>query len=249
MKRNVANISWNAGAVPLAKNETHGKVIAIMEKEPRGKVLDVPTGTKILADRLKKIGFEVSWCDINSSYFSISDLAFEIGDLNHSLPYPNGSFDFIACIEGLEHLENPFNAIREFHRLLKPGGKVFLSFPNYLNIERRLRFLITGLFSKIPSPKKLGKDRFENLWMLHLTPLTYPILKLVMEHSGFKILLIEKDKEKKHMQWLLPTVWVIRCYCLFWSKEKKEDYHLGEALSSEIIMGGNTLILVAERRD
>jgi SAM-dependent methyltransferase len=244
---NHPDIQWSFGAVPLSRDEIHDKVIEMMDKEPRGRVLDVPTGTGILADRLRKRGFEVSCCDINPSYFSISDLAFEVGDLNHSLPYPNGSFDFIDCIEGLEHLENPFNAIREFHRLLKPGGKVFLSFPNYLNIERRLRFLITGLFSKIPSPKKLGKDRFENLWMLHLTPLTYPILKLVMEHSGFKILLIEKDKEKKRMKWLLPIVWGIRCYCLFWSKEKKKDYHLGDTLSPQLIMGGNTLILVAEK--
>ena len=246
---NHTDAKWIFGAVPLARDEIHDKVIEMMDKEPRGRVLDVPTGTGILADRLRKRGFEVSCCDINPSYFSISDLALEVGDLNHSLPYPNGSFDFIACIEGLEHLENPFNAIREFHRLLKPGGKVFLSFPNYLNIERRLRFLITGLFSKIPSPKKLGKDRFENLWMLHLTPLTYPILKLMMEHLGFKILHIEKDKEKKRMRWLLPIVLVIRFYCLFWSKEKKKDYHLEDTLSPPLIMGGNTLILVGEKEE
>ena len=238
---------WIFGAVPLSRDEIHDKVIEMMDKEPRGRVLDVPTGTGILADRLRKRGFEVSCCDINPSYFSISDLALEIGDLNHSLPYSSTSFDFIICVEGIEHLENPFNAVREFSRLLKTKGKIFLSLPNYLNIERRLRFLITGLFSKIPSPKKLGKDRFENLWMLHLTPLTYPILKLVMEHSGFKILLIEKDKEKKRMKWLLPIVWGIRCYCLFWSKEKKKDYHLEDTLSPQLIMGGNTLILVAEK--
>jgi len=29
MKQYVANISWNAGAVPLARNETHDKDIAI----------------------------------------------------------------------------------------------------------------------------------------------------------------------------------------------------------------------------
>lgn len=238
---------WSFGAVPLSRDEIHDKVVAIMDEESRGKVLDVPTGTGILADRLRKKGFEVSCCDINPSYFSVPDLELKVGDLSRSLPYPSEFFDFIACIEGLEHLENPFNAIREFQRLLKAGGKVILSFPNYLNIERRLRFLITGLFSKIPSPKKLGKDRFEHLWMLHLTPLTYPILKLVLEHSGFKILFIEKDKEKKRMKWLLPVVWGIRCYSLFWSKEKKEDYHLEETLSPQLIMGGNTLILMAEK--
>lgn len=240
-------MQWPYGMVPLSRDEIHDKVIEMIEKEPRGKTLDVPAGTGILADRLRKIGFDVSCCDIDVSYFSAPDLSLDVGDLNQSLPYSSTSFDLITCIEGVEHLENPFNAVREFYRLLKPGGKVILSLPNYLNIERRLRFLITGLFSKIPSPKKLGRDRFEHLWMLHLTPLTFPILKLMMEHSGFKILRIDKDKVKKRMKWLLPLVWVIRGYCFFWSKEKKEDYHLKDTLSPLLIMGGNTLIVVGEK--
>jgi ubiquinone/menaquinone biosynthesis C-methylase UbiE len=233
--------------VSLSRDEIHAKVIELADPGPRGKALDVPTGTGILANRLRKIGFEVSCCDIDPSYFSAPGLNLDIGDLNQSLPYPPSSFDLITCVEGIEHLENPFNAIREFSRILRPGGKVILTLPNYLNIERRLRFLVTGLFSKLPSPKKLGKERFEHLYMLHLTPLTYPILKVMMEHSGLKVLQIEKDKEKKRMKWLLPLVWVIRGYCFFWSKEKKEDYHLGDTLSESLIMGGNTLIVVGEK--
>ncbi len=238
---------WSYGMVALSRNEIHGKVIELAARLPRGKALDVPTGSGVLGDRLRMIGFEVSCCDIDSSYFSAPDLTLDIGDLNQSLPYPTGSFDLITCVEGIEHLENPFHAIREFSRILKPGGKLILTLPNYLNLERRLRFLVTGLFSKIPSPKKLGKDRFDHLYMLHLIPLTYPILKVMMEHSDFKILQVEKDKEKKRMKWLLPLAWMIRGYCFFWSKEKKEDYHLKDTLSDSLIMGGNTLIVVSQR--
>ncbi len=49
--------TWSYGAVPLARSETHDKVVEMMEKEPRGKVLDVPTGTGVLAGRLKRDGF------------------------------------------------------------------------------------------------------------------------------------------------------------------------------------------------
>ncbi len=232
----------------LAREETHEWMIGALSKERKGFLLDAPAGTGALAARLKKMGFSVSCCDINPSLFSIQDIEIKKGDLNQSLPYPSGSFDIVTCIEGLEHLENPFNAIREFYRILKPGGKLFLSLPNYLNIERRLKFLITGLFSKIPSPKKLGKDRFDNLWMLHLNNLTYPVLKLALEHWGFRIVSLERDKEKKRMKWLLPVVWGIRCYCFFWPREKREEYQLEETLSATLIMGGNTLILVAEKK-
>ncbi|MCX8118172.1 MAG: class I SAM-dependent methyltransferase, partial [Desulfobacterota bacterium] len=245
MNRPIASSTkWPYGMVSLSRTEIHEKVMAIAQKEPRGRALDVPTGTGILAARLKKLGFEVQCCDIDPTYFSAPDLTLDIGDLNRSLPYPADLFDLITCVEGIEHLENPFNAIREFSRVLKPGGKLILTLPNYLNIERRLRFLITGLFSKIPSPKKLGRDRFEHLYMLHLSPLTFPILRLMMEHCGFKILFLDRDKEKRRMRWLLPLVWAIRCYCSFWTEEKKEDYHLKETLSDPLIMGGNTLIVV-----
>jgi len=83
--------------------------------------------------------------------------------------------------------------------------------------------------------------------MLHLNSLTYSALKLFMEHCGFKIIHIEKDKEKKRMIWLLPVVWAIRFYCLFWPKEKREEYHLEDTLSPQLIMGGNTLIVVGEK--
>ena len=49
------------------------------------------------------------------------------------------------------------------------------------------------------------------------------------------------------MKWLLPIVWGIKFYCLFWSREKREDYHLNDTLSSPILMGGNPLILLAEK--
>jgi ubiquinone/menaquinone biosynthesis C-methylase UbiE len=97
-------------------------------KEPRGKVLDVPMGTGILTDRLRKIGFEVSCCDFHSSYFSVPDLKIELGDLNQSLPYPDRTFDYLLCLDGIEHTESPSNAIREFQRVLKKGGELFLSF-------------------------------------------------------------------------------------------------------------------------
>ena len=233
----------------LAREETHDWIVDALSREKKGFLLDAPAGTGSLASRLKKMGFSVSCCDINPSLFSVQDIEIKRGDLSQSLPYLSGSFDFITCLEGLEHLENPFNAIREFHRILKPGGKLFLSLPNYLNIERRLKFLITGLFSKIPSPERFEKDRFDNLWMLHLIPLTYPLLELALEHWGFKILTLEKDKEKKRMKWLLPIVWAIRLFCFFWPKEAREKYHLGDTLSPVLIMGGNTLILVAEKRE
>ena len=246
-RENNSNIQWTYGAVPLSRNETHNKVMEMMGKEPRGSVLDVPTGTGILADRLRKIGFEVSCCDINPAYFSVPELTLNIGDLNQSLPYPNDSFDYLICLDGIEHTENPSNAIREFQRVLKKGGKILLSTPNFLNIERRLRFLFTGTFSKIPSHEVIKNIWKGDITMAHLSPLGYPLLKFIMECHGFHILRLEKDRKKPKMVWLLPLVWLIRLYGRMASKKRRELYRLDETSKDEIILGGNTLIIMGEK--
>jgi ubiquinone/menaquinone biosynthesis C-methylase UbiE len=247
MVENGSIFQWPYGLVPLSRHETHDKVIEMIGREPRGKILDIPTGTGVLADRLRKMGFEVCCCDINPDYFSIPGMKVDIGDMNQRLPYENHSFDYLVCLDGIEHTENPSNAIREFSRVLKKGGKFFLSLPNILNIERRLRFLFMGTFSKIPTHETIRDIWKGDLSMAHLSPLSYPLLKFMMEHYGFRILLIEKDRKKNRMIWLKPLVWIIRCYGLFISGRKRELYRIEETLHEKIIMGGNTLIIMGDK--
>lgn len=45
------------------------------------------------------------------------------------IPEPDSSFDAVMCIEVLEHLPDPVDALRELCRLLKPGGVLILSAP------------------------------------------------------------------------------------------------------------------------
>jgi SAM-dependent methyltransferase len=47
------------------------------------------------------------------------------------VPLPDASLDSILCTEVLEHVPDPDAVWREFHRLLRPGGKVLLTTPMY----------------------------------------------------------------------------------------------------------------------
>lgn len=51
-----------------------------------------------------------------------------------SIPYDDGSFDFIMAAHVLEHLPEPQRALREMVRVLKPGGMLFVC------LTRRSRF-------------------------------------------------------------------------------------------------------------
>lgn len=51
-----------------------------------------------------------------------------VGDIA-AVPEPDGSFDAVLCVEVFEHIPHPVEALREFARLLKPGGRLILTAP------------------------------------------------------------------------------------------------------------------------
>jgi len=51
-----------------------------------------------------------------------------VGDI-HDLPFSDNFQDAIICIAVLEHVEDPIKAVREMHRVLKPGGFCFVYIP------------------------------------------------------------------------------------------------------------------------
>ena len=84
------------------------------------------------------------------SYVAV-DPAFE-GLLNvvatgEALPFPRERFDLVICTQVLNYSANPFQVIAEIHRVLRPGGSLFLSvpaiFPRYA--DQRWRFMPEGL--------------------------------------------------------------------------------------------------------
>lgn len=49
--------------------------------------------------------------------------------LEGALPFPAASFDAVFCTDVLEHVMDVQSAVREFERVLAPGGRVFASVP------------------------------------------------------------------------------------------------------------------------
>ena len=47
----------------------------------------------------------------------------------YNIPFPDNFFDLVVCSEVLEHLHEYNDAVKEMHRVLKPGGKLYASVP------------------------------------------------------------------------------------------------------------------------
>jgi ubiquinone/menaquinone biosynthesis C-methylase UbiE len=47
------------------------------------------------------------------------------------LPFPDNTFDVVAATDVLEHIENDVAALKEWNRVLKPGGTLLLTVPAY----------------------------------------------------------------------------------------------------------------------
>src|SRR4051812_1969203 len=102
--------------VAMAHEAIHERVAEILDGFQRGALLDVPAGEGALASRLKALGFRVRCCDLYTEIFRLTDVEILRGDLSKALPYMDAEFDYITCVEGIEHIENPQQAVREFAR-------------------------------------------------------------------------------------------------------------------------------------
>lgn len=47
----------------------------------------------------------------------------------HAMTFQTAAFDAVICIEVLEHVADPFQAVREIKRVLRPGGRLLLTTP------------------------------------------------------------------------------------------------------------------------
>jgi len=71
----------------------------------------------------------------------------ETGDIYH-LPYTKESFDVCLLMETIEHLEEPGTALKQVIGVLKPGGTLLVSYPNFARPDWRLARWLAEAFNK-----------------------------------------------------------------------------------------------------
>lgn len=59
-------------------------------------------------------------------------------DPNSPLPYADGTFDIVVSMDVIEHVPEPAPWLDEAARVLRPGGVLFLTTPNYASLSLKL---------------------------------------------------------------------------------------------------------------
>lgn len=100
----------------------------------KGKLLDVGSAMGHFLHAARKRGWEVEGVDLSPSACQYARESFGIRTHHGTLLSGNfmaDSFDLVTLWETLEHLPDPLSSLREVSRVLKPGGEVWLSTPNF----------------------------------------------------------------------------------------------------------------------
>lgn len=64
---------------------------------------------------------------------NLSGISWELSDIQ-MLPFRDETFDTVFSCETVEHVPEPARAVEELARVLKPGGRLFLTTPNYFGV-------------------------------------------------------------------------------------------------------------------
>lgn len=168
------------------------KVLELVLAAPGAKILDAPAGRGALSAQLVKAGKSVTAVELDPATIEAKGIEGVAANLEMPLPFDDNSFDTVACVDGIEHLQNPFHVVREFHRVLKPSGSLVLSTPNISAWRSRARYLFTGFHNKGKLP--LTEEAPNPLH--HINLLSYPSLRYMLVRFGFQITTVTANRVK-----------------------------------------------------
>lgn len=96
----------------------------------------IPTGSSILDAGAGESVYKklFSHCSYKAIDLAVGETRWNYSNLDyvgflHEMPIEDEIFDAVLCTQVLEHLEWPRESVKEMHRVLKTGGKLYMTVP------------------------------------------------------------------------------------------------------------------------
>jgi ADP-heptose:LPS heptosyltransferase/2-polyprenyl-3-methyl-5-hydroxy-6-metoxy-1,4-benzoquinol methylase len=152
----------------------------ILLYKKRGKFLDVGCSTGELLDAAQKKGFSCRGIEPNkwACNYAIKKRGLRVinGELQ-KFSFESDFFDVVSYMEVIEHIPDPLAELREIHRILKNGGILMLSTPNFGCEESQ----------------ELGIHWRHNKPWEHIYLFDYVHLKRMLDLAGFSIIDVKTE--------------------------------------------------------
>ena len=173
----------------------------------QSRVLEVGSGLgSILLEmrrrKVRAVGLEPSeeWCGIIRRRLERAGLSREcvVQGIGEHLPFADASVDLVVSLQVLEHVQEPERVLAEIDRVLRPGGILYLSAPNYFSFsEDHYRVLwFPGLTHRTGSWYLRLRGRDPDFYRNHVNNLTFFQVQRAAKALGWTNLKWERRLQK-----------------------------------------------------
>jgi len=213
-----------------------------------GRVLDLPSGTGALTQLLIDREIEVVSADLHPEYFVVPNRTCVFADLNARLPFDDARFDACVCVEGIEHIESPHHFAREANRILRVGGKVYITTPNILSLRSRISYLLRGYPKQFHYMLEIDPRTGSEQAIAHINPIGFLELRYVLSRWGFRVDVLQTNHFEKKRSLFYQLIRLL----LFTKGKKAAALHssvdeVRQMLLSDVVLFGETLIIGATK--
>ncbi|MDD5590229.1 MAG: class I SAM-dependent methyltransferase, partial [Candidatus Portnoybacteria bacterium] len=106
----------------------------LKKQKPGADILDFGCNAGFLVDFLRQRGWQTQGCDKSADAIAFGQAqgitGLRVSDTD-VLPFPDGQFDAVFCLDVLEHLADDGIAMAEIKRVLKTGGQALITVPAF----------------------------------------------------------------------------------------------------------------------
>lgn len=106
-------------------------VVPLLQEHARGQTLDLGAGDAPFRDYLPNTVTTYHTLELRPRSEDVT----YVGDIQQMPMVGDSSYDTAICLETLEHVPNPAQAVAEIYRVLRAGGKLVLSVPHLSRVH------------------------------------------------------------------------------------------------------------------
>jgi SAM-dependent methyltransferase len=185
-----------------------------------GRLLDLGAGSRPYAPLYERYFCASVGVDVPRSPHVNGDVVFAEAE---ALPFEDQYFDCVICTEMLEHSAEPQKVMEQISRVLKPGGRAFLTTPFYQHLHE--------------APYDFY--RYTSWALKHLAEEANLEVEAIKPRGGYGAVLMRllhfplvKAAKKVHFQRYNPLLWLFvkipqQAYLARWRKERPTEFPLG----------------------